>query len=125
MANFEATTASSGVKVMDVEAVKELIDLYDFPSELTVEVIEDGMLYIYGYEWFDASRWMRNCDGDEEEYEDMGDEFLENLRPLIAEEDGLIIDCIGGEKCRWPLSAMRIIVKRDGISYRGLEGGDQ
>ena len=55
MADFEAVTASNGVRIPNSQRQKlqDLIKEYDF-GEVTGEVDNEGYLYIYGYEWLQA-----------------------------------------------------------------------
>jgi hypothetical protein len=108
MANFDATTASNGAKIKDgtKEAVEAIIDKYIF-NELTVQ-ISDKYLEVYGYDWLNVGK-----DGEDEDDMDFAQEFLEEIAPFLAEP--LIIQCVGAEKCRFPLSAMEVKVNPDGI----------
>ncbi len=121
MADFEARTASSRVKVTDARAVGRLILEYEFPHELTVEVNEDGELSICGYAWFDADCWIQ-FEGDERMLENQGRHFLSDVCQFIPEGTFFVIDCIGAEKLRWPFSAMRIRVSLAGVSFDYLPG---
>ena len=108
MANFEAVTVSNGARVKDIEAVKRLLGLYEPNSDVTIGLTEEW-LNIYGYDW---PKIFKNDADDEECDEDFFEEFLQRLAPLLAEP--LLIQCIGHEKCRFPLSAMQVLVKPTG-----------
>ena len=120
MANFEARTASSGarIKAGKEEEVSHLFDRYVFPGDLTIETY-GGVLEVYGYEWPYAEKVSEDGSVDPEQ-EDCFEDFLQALAPLLEEE--LVINCIGGEKCRFPLSAMEIKVTPDGeVQYGGFK----
>ena len=98
MADFGAVTASSGAKVTDIEAVRQLLKKYDIEG-LEYKVTNDGYFYVYGYEYFSVYT---------EENGYATEEFLEELSTYLDEI--LVIQSIGGEKCRFPLSATEIII---------------
>lgn len=110
MANFIGVTASSGAKIKSdmLEALKALIEKYDFSGwPPTIEETEDGAcIQIDGYDWFDAQPIeSEDCESDFEG-------FLRELAPML--EEPLTIQCIGSEKCRFPLSAWECTVFPDG-----------
>lgn len=113
MANFEAITASNSAKVKKgVTALLEKYNLIESHYEVEIELNKyKDRIEIYGYEWF--------CIYDPKSGEYATDEFLKELAPYLQEE--LIIQCIGHEKCRYPLSFWQITVQPNGeiekISY--------
>jgi hypothetical protein len=113
MANFESvTTSESSAPVKSAVKLQKLIDHYDF-GELVV-AIDDGFLVIYGYDWFVA--YEQNKQGIDE---DATTQFLKEVAKHLR--DDLIIQSIGNEKCRFPLSAQQITVTPDGkITYKGF-----
>ena len=116
MANFEAVTASSGmqIKKRDLEKFETLLKKYAF-GEITTEVDESGWFHFYGYEWpviYDME--------DNNRDNDLTEKFYEELRPFVPKGKQFIIQCIGGEKCRYPLSATEIVITRRGIKYQSF-----
>jgi hypothetical protein len=115
MANFEGTTASNGAKInpRKAKAIMAIVEDYNFAGGDIDVMVEDNKLHIYGHAWLDVQK----ADNDEQ-WEDCIDEFLTRLAPLLKEP--LIIQCIGAEKCRYPLSAMQVSVTPAGaIKYKG------
>lgn len=120
VADFLGVTACNPARVTDVEAVKTFIEQYSF-GEVTVEVEPGGLLWVYGYDWLDVYRYTTDEGGEvqldcENAYLD---EFLEGLKPFIAEGEKLEIGCVGNEKCRY-VSAMKVTVTRDEVKYEHL-----
>ena len=120
MANFVATTASSGARIKK-EKRKELeayLEGFSTDSEDVELVIEDGeepTIEIYGYGWFTVWEKVDNEEGEEEVVDfdtEKTDEFLLGLAPFLAEP--LIIQSVGNEKCRFPLAAWEYRVHPDG-----------
>lgn len=105
MANFEATTASNDAKIKEGKEaeVKALLEKYNTTSEVEVR-IEGGTICIYGYDWMQFYRPEDTLD-----YVDATEDFLTELAPLL--ESPLLIHCVGATKCRFPLSAMEVLVQ--------------
>jgi hypothetical protein len=116
MTDFLGTTASSGVKVTDPEKVKELIEKYHIDTG--IELGPDGILRIYGHDWFAVwdEETLRQC---------CTDEFLEELRQYIPPQEKLIIQSVGHEGCRYPLSAQEIVVTREDVRYSSFTCGGE
>lgn len=113
MANFEAVTASFCAEpVKSATKLQKLIDHYDF-GDLTVKV-ENGWLTIFGYDWFEVYD-----QSEENTMEEVNEQFLKEVAKHLRAD--LVIQSIGNEKCRFPLSAMQITVTPDGkITYDGF-----
>jgi hypothetical protein len=117
MAEFIAVTASNGPKVKDHEAVERVIAGFFFDPELKIGVAfdpDDGSpsLFIYGYRWPEAWEVPIGIPRDEfdpysdDTYEEGADGFIALLQELaLYLEEPLIVQAIGNEKCRYPLSA--------------------
>ena len=145
MANFIGTTASSGgFKPADREGFLAWLEGFDFRMEdINVGLDEDGNFFLYAYDWLDV---VRNTftpeeeaklradnglgpDDDIEDYKhdalmdregDLGD-FTNGIQQFMADGDKFTIHCVGSEKCRFPLSAMEIIVTKNGVKYNMFE----
>lgn len=115
MATFEAVTSSNGISVTDPEAVKRLIGRYRIQPDAEVHVT--GKTFgIWGYDWLD----IRKVDGDEPDDHDATEEFFEELRPLLAEGQTLVVQSVGWEKCRFPLCAMAVVVTKERVAFHYL-----
>jgi len=122
MANFTGRTSSKPCKVTDPEAVQAILDKYTSDAgigepEVVFELRGDE-LNIWGYDWIGVDIY----DDDGEYNPDGLDKIIEELQPYI--EDELVIHCIGGERCRFPLSAMQFVITKDKIVERTLDGDD-
>jgi hypothetical protein len=111
MGTFYGVTASNGARIKEgkVEEVKKLMDKYDFSRGLEC-MIDNGSIYLLGYEWPDL--WLKYEDDDDQDCEDNFEEFLKELAPFLSEN--LVIHAIGNEKCIFPLAAMEIKVTPHG-----------
>jgi hypothetical protein len=117
MADFIATTVCEPAIITDIEAVEKIMDKYEFSAEV---LLQHNLLYVYGYEWFNA--WKYNAETDEVDYEnDATDDFLKEVQPYI--EDELQIQMIGHEKCRY-IGAAQVTVTKEKIIWRTLSGDD-
>jgi hypothetical protein len=116
MADFEALTASSGVRIPKVQRQKlqDLIKEYDF-GEVTTEIDNEGYLYIYGDEWLQVYH-PPGTEGDE----DATDDFLDKLREFIPKGETFEIHMIGHEKCRFPLSMSKVEITREQVTWTNL-----
>jgi len=119
IADFEAVTASNGVQIPEPQRQKlqALIKEYDF-GEVTVEIDNEGHLYIYGYEWLQAHH--SHTEARIQDDEDATDDFLERLREFIPEGNTLEIHMIGHEKCRFPLSMSKVEITREQVTWTNL-----
>lgn len=119
MADFEAVTASNGVQIPEPQRQKSqaLIKEYDF-GEVTVEIDNEGHLYIYGYEWLQAHH--PAAEPGTQRDEDATDEFLDRLREFIPKGETFEIHMVGHEKCRFPLSMSKVEVRREEVTWTNL-----
>jgi len=120
MADFIATTVCQPAIINNVDAVTKIMDNYQFEAEI---LLQNNLLYVYGYEWFTAWKYKTGDDGtDEVDYSnDATNDFLEQLQPYIQDE--LIIQMIGHEKCRY-INAAQITVTQNRITWRTLDCDD-
>lgn len=106
MANFCSVTASNGAKLKPGSAaiIWEwfLNDHFQLCCDVDLDTANDW-LHISGEDWLDIAD-----DNDEEALP----QFLEELAPHL--EEPFMIQCVGNEKCRFPLSAMEVTVYPDG-----------
>jgi len=126
MANFEGVTASSGAAIKP-EKLEELMTYLEGFSACGEDgdmvKIEGNTIQIYGYDWFAVYEKYEviNSDTPEEkevDYDnDVTDTFLEGLKPFL--EEPLIVQSIGNEKCRYPLSAWEWKVNPEGEIQQG------
>ena len=126
MANFEAVTASNGLKVLPEQAasLKGLLDKYATQSDVQME-FKDNQLDIYGYGWLNV--YPRRPDSGEDDGEtdydaEANNEFLDLLRPFVPEGQMFVIQSIGSEKCIYPLSAIAVVVTKDKVEWHELPG---
>lgn len=119
MADFEAVTASNGVQIPEPQRQKlqALIKEYNF-GEVTVEIDNEGHLYIYGYEWLQAHH--PEAEPGTQRDEDATDEFLDRLREFIPKGETFEIHMAGHEKCRFPLSMSKVEVRREEVTWTNL-----
>lgn len=112
MANFCGTTTSNGIKLTKAQfnSVNKLLKKYE-PSMEDVQLGEQSHWGIWGYDWIDFRK------ADDDSYDSMLDEFLNDLSRILNDEQKLVIQCIGGEKCRFPLAAMQIVVTKGNVLY--------
>ena len=105
MGIFLGVTASSGAKIKEgkFEEVEKLMDKYDFSRGLEC-MIDNGSIYLLGYEWPDL--WLKYEDDDDQDCEDNFEEFLKELAPFLSED--LVVHAIGTEKGIFPLVAMEL-----------------
>ena len=129
MANFEGVTACNGAKIPANKRVplKIFLEKYRY-GELSVGIDNEGFFIFNGYEWPCIYSGLRDEDSvmtsDIDPYEDMSDEFYDGLREFMPnnQKNPLIIHAIGYEKCRYPLSAMEIIITKKKVRYYGFKG---
>lgn len=130
MADFDARTASTGGKIKEgisLDTLQEYLNRW-LGGEIEYSFRDDGSLCLYGYGWFDPQ--------DSEAPEDdpglgTDEKFLKGLAPFLApskrkiagrtDEYLIIVESIGAEKCRFPLSANRWTLRPNGdIECHGL-----
>ena len=114
MANFEGTTASNGARIVEGKEaeLQEIISRYGF-GECSCDIQNTAggkELHIWGYDWLD----IQHTDADYEDggHDPCGEEFYQLIAPFLVEP--LVIQCIGAENCRFPLSAMEVQVRPSG-----------
>ena len=115
MANFEGTTASNGARIVEGKEVElqEIISRYGF-GECSCDIQNTAggkELHIWGYDWLDIQH--NDADYEDGGHDPCGDEFYKLIAPFLTEP--LVIQCIGAEKCRFPLSAMEVKVRPSGV----------
>ena len=117
MADFVGYTVSNEIKLTPEEKTKvmEIVDKYYFGMN-DCYFGNENTFGIWGYDWL-------NVYLNDEDYEPAAVEFFEELQPLIPKSSSLVVECIGHEKLRY-VSAVRIVVNRDGVEYYGLGGKD-
>jgi len=125
MANFTGRTVSKPCKVTDPKAVQAILNKYDYDAgigepEVVFELRGDE-LNVFGYDWLDGNA-IGSYDKDGEYNPDGLDNLIEALQPYI--EDELVIQCVGGERCRFPLSATQLVITKTKIVERTLAGDD-
>ena len=104
MANFEGVTSSSPGKIRE-EKMEELVGILEDHNIYPRPEISGDALYIHGYETLAIY--------DKEDDEDVTFEALEAIGNCL---DGImVIQCIGNEKCRFPLGAVEYAVSKDGV----------
>lgn len=123
MANFLCITASNRVEVKraSLKALKEYLSTFVTSGESGDMVhLEDTFLEIYGYDCFQVQKWSEDETlelGDSER--DVTAEFLIGLAKFLKQP--LVVQCIGHEKCRFPLAAWEYKVHPDGkLEQNGL-----
>jgi len=115
LANFMGITASNGIKLK--KGADEYLERFHFSGEdANVGIDGGGCLFFYGYSWLTV--YKRTDPGEDEDCED---EFFQGLRQFVPEKSKLIIQRIGYEKCRFPLSAQSISITRRRVTYKGIE----
>lgn len=110
MANFEGITACSGAKMK--KEVKKYLEKFNISGEdIHVGLDDKGHFMFYGYCWpniYEAS--------DKDMEQDVSEEFFRGLKKFIK-NDVLVIEMIGHEKCRFPMAAQQIIIKKDSVKF--------
>jgi len=124
MANFNGGTASNGVK-LDADQqvkVKTLLEMYCLNMEdANVEIDKDGEFCIWGYDWLNIGAVPKRDDLTPDEDENMVEEFFEELSHILHKGQQFIVQCVGNEKCCFPLAAMQIVVTSDGVKITGFD----
>jgi hypothetical protein len=125
MANFLGITASNGAEIK----VEKILELEKYLSTFATSG-EDGdmvhiedtpsKIYVYGYDWFQAHRYVEGSVSEEIDFDtEVTEEFLIGLAQFLKEP--LIVQCVGHEKCRFPLSAWQYKISPDGeLEQNGL-----
>lgn len=116
MANFVGTTSSNGIDITPKQynAIQKLLKRYHFSME-DVHIGSETHFGIWGYDWLNIIPIVDS----EPNYDanDVCDEFLNALRVIFTPKQRLIIQCVGHEKCRFPLAAMQITVTKDKVEW--------
>ena len=117
MADFQATVASNGPQVKDVDSVEEIIARYVIDPDFHVGVNYDHdtgepYLFMYGFAWPEAWRIPGGMTADEfdpyteENYPVGADGFSQLLKELARHlKEPLTVHAIGLTPCRFPLAA--------------------
>lgn len=131
MANFCGITASNGVKVKNVKKLQNYLSGFTFGSEGSIEhSLDESMLYLWGNDWFSvyplakSSNGLPDPDGEIDHDNECGDDFFKGLQSFLKED--MVIQCIGSEKCRFPLASweIKIPVKGKIIYNQGFKFSD-
>jgi hypothetical protein len=118
MANFLGITASNGAEVKEdkIQELKMYISTFATSGEDwdMVQIEETPpKIYIYGYDWFQAHRYVEGGVNGEIDFDtEVTEEFLIGLAEFLKEP--LIVQCIGHEKCRYPLAAWQYKIHPNG-----------
>ena len=117
MADFMGITASSGTKIAANKRVgiTEYLKKFCFGGEITAQLEEDECFHFYGYDW----PFIRLVN-DEDSDNDVGDDFYEGLKQFVGKKP-IIIQMVGYEKCRFPLSSMEIVITKKKVTYNGFK----
>lgn len=113
MANYECTIRTNYFHVTDEEAFKALMCRV-YGTERPVNVFTDtdaNGVTVFGFGTKGAIAGLKNakCDDDDEFDESAYDEFIDELKKLIAKDDACIIFEVGNEKLRYLTGAAHII----------------
>lgn len=141
MANYYGTTASNGatIKKGKEKELQAYLDKWTWlgEGELKTE-IRGNYLAIYGYDDFDpyliVTKEQAEANPDLEEGEANWDEggdpegFLMGLAPFLEkqgkgkDENLIVIQTVGNEKCRFPLGACEFVLRSDGtVEFNGFK----
>lgn len=118
MADFMGITSCNGAKIPVNKRVglSEYIRQFNFGGgDLTVGLDVGDTFHFYGYEW----PYIRLIE-DEDNGIDSTDEFFEGLKQFVGKQP-IKIQMIGYEKCRWPLSAMEVVITKKKVTYNGFK----
>ena len=127
MANFEARTASSGLKIdkKDIEKVKQYIDRFCFGGDIECSIDKAGTLHFYGYEWpYVTKKELKDEDGDPIdicEQDDCCHEFFMGLRKFVKPSHTYTVQMIGAENCRFPMSACEARITNKRVTYSNFK----
>lgn len=116
MANYYATTVSSGGKLKDKneEKVKEIIANYTFgdgQGDLNVEIETKLRGEKYIEVWGESATCAYRKEDIDQEDGEVFDQFLKEVAPFLAEP--LVVSEVGNEKCRY-VQAYAYIAKPNG-----------
>jgi hypothetical protein len=113
MANFDAVTSSNcpEVKKENIAEVNTILSKYSVRCDVSVYVDNRGFLNVYGYDWLYT---VKNPTSEDEEEcdDDCSFDLFKEIAPLLKNQ--LVVQMVGSEKCRFPLSAIEWIFKPDG-----------
>ena len=115
MANYNCTIRTNYFHVKDEEAFRALMSCV-YGSESPVEVFESTDQHgcpVFGFGSYGAIAGVKNamCDEDDDVDESAYDEFIDELKKLIADDDAIIILEAGHEKLRYITGQAHIITK--------------
>lgn len=116
MATFIGVTSSNGITLDDGQKkqVDALMEKYHLNfMEDTQTSNSDGEFGFWGYDWLDIR--------DKAEDQCSTEEFFEEFSHILHEGQKLIVQCIGNEKCRFPLAAMEIVVTPGKVKIIGFD----
>lgn len=117
MANYNCTIRTNYFHVKDEEAFRALMSRV-YGSENPVEVFEDTDKHgcpVFGFGSYGGIAGVKNamCDENEDLDESAYDEFIDELKKLIADDDAIIILEAGHEKMRYITGQAHIITSKE------------
>jgi hypothetical protein len=117
MANYECTIRTNYFHVTDEEAFKALMcRVYGTGRPVNVFTNTDANgVTVFGFGTYGAIAGLKNaqCDDDDEFDESAYDEFIDELKKLIAPDDACIIFEVGYENLRYLTGAAYIITNNE------------
>ncbi|MFC7079452.1 hypothetical protein [Halorussus caseinilyticus] len=113
MATLQAATTSNGVTITDAQAVQGLCESYCFGT-LDWEVDDNDRFSIWGYDAFEVYGRRENGLPDYEAGQ-RTHEFLRALAAYVEVGDELDIQTVGFTKCRFPVLAVRYVVRHGDV----------
>jgi hypothetical protein len=119
MANLQAATVSDSAEVTDEEAVKELFD--DYRVSVDWKITDDGELQFHGYH----ALYIRPSEDEMGDTHLATEQFFAKLTEYIEEGEELDIMEAGYTKLRFPVHAIRWIVKPDGVYKDSLNSPEK
>jgi hypothetical protein len=120
MANFMGVTSSNGI-ILDDDQKKQvdaLLEKYVLSMEDVQTDDGDGGFGFWGYSWLFIIAATKEG---EPEGDEVTDDFLDELSHILHKDQKLIIQCVGNEKCRFPLAAMQIVVTPGEVKITGFD----
>jgi hypothetical protein len=117
MANYECTIRTNYFHVTDEEAFKALMCRV-YGTERPVNVFTDtdaNGATVFGFGTYGAIAGLKNaqCDDDDDVDESAYDEFIDELKKCIAEDDACIIFEAGAEKLRYVIGTAHVITAHE------------